>query len=152
MGRPRLLLVVCAGLLATGCVSVAAKSGTPGGRLDPEGGRLTAVTPRPEQPPAREALAPIGDAAPTTHGTGSARPPEGTVPERPRPAEAGDSAHRTPAHGRTAARHRAPAAPPHHRPAPPRARFDPGQVCAWAKGTGFDPSVVRACRQQLGPG
>ncbi|MFE4863003.1 hypothetical protein [Streptomyces sp. NPDC056670] len=148
MGRPRLLLVVCAGLLATGCVSVASKSGPPVKELGPEGGRLTAVSPGPEQPPGRETLAPAGAPAPTSHGTGSARPAGPSAPDRPHP-QAADSAHRAPAHGRAAARHPAPAPAQRHQ-GQPRPRYDPGQVCAWAKGTGFDPSVVRACQQQLG--
>lgn len=44
-----------------------------------------------------------------------------------------------------------PAAHPHQaRPAPARPRYDPRAVCAWARGISIDPSVVSACRQQLG--
>ncbi|MFE9118343.1 hypothetical protein [Streptomyces sp. NPDC007172] len=149
MARPRLLLVVCAGLLATGCVSVTSKPGQPDRQLKPEGGRLTAVSPGPEQWPAREALAPATGSAPTTRGSGAVQPPDGPAPDRPRP-DTATSAHRTPVQRRAAARHPAPAIPPHHHREQPRPRYDPGQVCAWAKGTGFDPSVVRACQQQLG--
>ncbi|GHE56604.1 hypothetical protein GCM10018785_27410 [Streptomyces longispororuber] len=40
--------------------------------------------------------------------------------------------------------------PPVPRPPPcPRAAMSPGVVCTWARGSGVDPAVVAACRQQM---
>ncbi|AYG84809.1 hypothetical protein DWB77_07023 [Streptomyces hundungensis] len=144
----RLLCVMCAGMLASGCVTVAPGTGPAGSGLEPDARRIVTVAPDPAQPLARESLTPVDDPTPAPPDTGGAHPTDRTVHTRQAP-EAAAPAHRSPRHAHSATPHPEPA-PPHSRAHGPRPHYDPGMVCAWAKGSGLDPSVVRACQQQLG--
>lgn len=156
MRIPHLLPTVLAVLvLSTGCVAVAPKAAPPAGELLPRGERRATAAPGPGwpdpvQPPAREILAPAYGPAPAA-ATSAASPqsaartgpgqtqhePAVSPPRHPHPATG---------HPPAAVRHSSPTRRPHRAPPP----YDAGAVCSWAQGTGFDPSVVRACRQQLG--
>ncbi|GAA2417499.1 hypothetical protein ACFPFX_04380 [Streptomyces mauvecolor] len=154
--RLRLLFAVGVVLLATGCVTVAHKTVPHGGEFMPQGARLTTVAPRslwpdPVQPPARETLAPAYGPSPATTPAPAPDSSVGTADQpghdQPQPAAAPahrDRGNRDP----STARHSTPA-PPHRAHPHPRPEYDPGAVCAWAQGIRLDPSVVRACREQL---
>ncbi|MFE9406299.1 hypothetical protein ACFYNY_31840 [Streptomyces sp. NPDC006530] len=144
----RLLWVMCAGLLASGCVTVAPGTAPPGSGVEPDARRIVTVAPDPAEPLARQTLAPANDPATAPHEPVGARPAERTVRTHREPEAAAPAPH-SPGHARAGAPHPGPA-PRHPRAHAPHPRYDPGMVCTWAKGTGFDPSVVRACRQQLG--
>ncbi|MFG3280539.1 hypothetical protein [Streptomyces sp. NPDC048111] len=104
------------------------------------------MSPWPAQPPTRETLAPESGAGPGVRAAASPVQPRPAVPDRPHlPLDDSKRGH---GRARAAERDHAPA-PRHHQDRRPPA-YDPGQVCAWAQGTGFDPSIVRACREQLG--
>ncbi|MFI6056347.1 hypothetical protein ACIBCO_40610 [Streptomyces violascens] len=150
----RLLLVVLAVLVSMGCVAVAPKTVAPARELVPTGGRVATVAPGPSswpdpvQPPARETLAPDYGPALTTPTAPSAEPVD---PDRPPPeAHSGRHEHAPHAavHPPAAVQPPSPVPRPHrHRPRP---GYDPVVLCSWAQNTGVDPSVVAACRQQLG--
>ncbi|AYG85170.1 hypothetical protein DWB77_07387 [Streptomyces hundungensis] len=152
MRIPRLPLVVLALLAGTGCAYITPESQAPARELAPHGGRMAPAAPspfwpEPVQAPARETLAPaFGPASPTTPAdTTAARPPRPLLGPGREPSQRTDtSGHR----GRTPRLTRRPSPAPRPRP---RAQpsYDARIVCSWAQNTGLDPSVVRACRQQL---
>lgn len=157
MRIPLLLPTVLAVLvLSTGCVTIAPNAVSPAGGLLPRGERLATVAPGPGwpdpvQPPARETLAPAyGPATATATSAATSHPAARPGPGQPQhePAVA-TSRHPHRVTGRPPAVIRR-SSPARHRPHQVPRPYNTGAVCSWAQGTGFDPSVVRACRQQLG--
>ncbi|MFE9555176.1 hypothetical protein ACFYMW_39345 [Streptomyces sp. NPDC006692] len=158
---PRLLLAVYVVLLATGCVAVAPKPTPRGGGFVQDGGHLPTVAPSPRWPepvqaPANATLTPMSD--PTPSLTPTPTPSPAAVTSSTEPVDRASSNHRRPGTNNPAPRppdrHRAApqpdSPPPRHQRTRPRTDYDASALCSWAQGTGLDPSVVRACRQQLG--
>ncbi|MFI6689206.1 hypothetical protein [Streptomyces sp. NPDC050485] len=154
--RPaRLLLAVLAVLVSTGCVAVASRTTPPAREFTPTGGRIATVAPGPLwpdpiQPPARETLAPAYGPAPTAATAPSAELVDLPGPDQPpheAPAQRHEHAPRAAGHTPAAVQHSSPLPRPYrHRPEP---GYNAVALCSWAQGAGLDPSVVRACRQQL---
>ncbi|MFD7341859.1 IS982 family transposase [Streptomyces violascens] len=119
----------------------------------PNGGRPATVAlgpsrPEPVQPPAREILAPMGDPAPAHHPRPSAPGSRSNGPRRPSAPQRRSSPSRGPGGAATRRPAFAPGPAPRRHHDHPHPEYNPGAVCDWAQGTGVDPTIVRACRQE----